>query len=252
MFDRRAVACLVMSAATLIGPGVAAAQLRVLAITGVNVIDVIDGRIVPNSTVIITGDTISSVTPNGAPPRGAQVVDGQGKFLVPGLWDMHAHTDGAGESSLQLHVANGVTGIRDMGSDLELILRLRAATASGQLLGPRVIAAGPILDDAPGDWPFRMRVRTAVDGRAAVQLLKRRGVDLIKVHNNTPRDAFFAIAEEARRQNLPLAGHIPLNVAPQEAIEAGLANIEHLSEGKLWMSCSSGRAVSARGMLVLH
>ena len=92
MLDRKALACLVVSTATLIGPAVAAAQLRVLAITGVNVIDVVDGRIVPNSTVIITGDTISSVTPNGAAPRGARVVDGQDKFLVPGLWDMHAHT----------------------------------------------------------------------------------------------------------------------------------------------------------------
>lgn len=240
MINRKTVTCLVVAAATLIAPAVARAQPRVLAITGVNVVDVVNGHILPNSTVIVTGETITSVTPNGAPPRGAQVVDGQNKFLIPGLWDMHAHVDGAGESSLQLHVANGVTGIRDMGSDLDLILRLRAATASGQLLGPRIIAAGPILDDAPGDWPFRTRVKTADDGRAAVERLKKRGVDLIKVHNNTPRDAFFAIAEEARLQNLPVAGHVPSRVTPQEAIDAGLTNIEHLSEGRLWALCSMG------------
>ncbi len=222
-------------------PRMVTAQSRVLAITGVTVVDVLDGHVVPNRTVIVTGDTIGSITANGVAPRGAKIVDGQNGFLIPGLWDMHAHTEGAGESSLRLHVANGVTSIRDMGSDLDLILRLRAATASGRLLGPRIVAAGPILDDAPGDWPFRMRVKTAADGRAAVRLLKRRGVDLIKVHNNTPRDAFFAIADEARRQNLPLAGHVPLTVTPEEAINAGLTSIEHLSEGRLWASCSGGQ-----------
>lgn len=240
MFTARLLAPLALAAATLAVPVVVTTQSQVLAITGVNVVDVLDGHIVPNSTVIVTGNTITSVTANRT-PRGAKVVDGRNKFLIPGLWDMHAHTEGAGESSLQLHVANGVTGIRDMGSDLELILRLRAATASGQLPGPRIVAAGPILDDAPGDWPFRMRVKTAADGRAAVRLLKRRGADLIKVHNHTPRDAFFAIAEEARRQKLPLAGHVPLNVTPQEAIDAGLTSIEHLSEGRLWASCSGGQ-----------
>src|SRR5690242_16574937 len=103
--------------------------------------------------------------------------------------------------------------IRDMGSDLDLILQMREATASDRVLGPRIFAAGPILDDAPGDWPFRIRVQTADEGRTAVQLLKRRGVDLIKVHDHTPADAFFAIADEARRQKLPLAGHRPLAYA---------------------------------------
>ena len=74
-----------------------------------------------------------------------------------------------------------------------------------------------------------MRVRTADEGRAAVQLLKRRGVDLIKVHDHTPREAFFAIADEAQRQHLPLAGHVPLGLRPEEVIQAGQRDIEHLS-----------------------
>jgi imidazolonepropionase-like amidohydrolase len=211
-----------------------------LVIADVNIVDVARGQIIPNSTVRIDDGRITSVAQGSASPADARVVDGRGKFLIPGLWDMHAHTDGAGKSSLQLQVANGITGIRDMGSDLELILRLRDATASGSLLGPRIVAAGPILDDAPGDWPFRMRVRNAEEGKAAVQQLKRRSVDLIKVHNNTPRAAFFAIATEARRLQLPVAGHVPFNVTPQEAIDAGLTNIEHLSEGRLWVPCSGG------------
>ncbi|OFW33501.1 MAG: hypothetical protein A3G76_11920 [Acidobacteria bacterium RIFCSPLOWO2_12_FULL_65_11] len=217
-----------------------APQTGPLAITRVNIIDVVDGRILPNSTVTIRSGVIASVTQNSAPPADARIVDGQGKFLIPGLWDMHAHMEATGESALQLNVANGVTGIRDMGSELDLILNLRDATSSGRVLGPRIFAAGPILDDAPDDWPFRMRVRTAEDGRSAVQMLKRRGVDLIKVHDRTPREAFFAIADEARRQNLPLAGHVPLRVTVEEAIDAGQRAIEHLSNLQLWRPCSGG------------
>ena len=206
MGNPKAPICLLAVAATFIATVSVTPQTRTLAITRVNVVDVVSGRIVPNSTVTIRGRTIASVTQNSAPPADAQVVDGQGMFLIPGLWDMHAHMEATGESWLQLYVANGVTGIRDMGSNLDLILKMRESTASGRMLGPRIFAAGPILDDAPGDWPFRMRVKTADDGSAAVQLLKRRGVDLIKVHDHTPREAFFAIAEEARRQNLPARG----------------------------------------------
>lgn len=240
MPDRKATICLLSLAATFITAASVAPQTRALAITRVNVIDVVDGRIVPNSTVTIRGNTIASVQ-NSAPSAGAQIVDGQGKFLIPGLWDMHAHMEMTGESSLQLYVANGVTGIRDMGSALDFILNLREATSSRRTLGPEIVAAGPILDDAPGDWPFRMRVRTPDDGRAAVQLLKRRGVDFIKVHNYTPRDVFFAIADEARQQKLPVAGHVPLQVTIEEGVNAGMVSIEHLSEdGRVWKACSGG------------
>ena len=81
-------------------------------------------------------------------------MDGQGKFLIPGLWDMHAHVQMNAKAWLPLYIANGVTGIRDMGADLDFILDIREATASGRVLGPRIVAAGPILDDAPGDWPL--------------------------------------------------------------------------------------------------
>jgi imidazolonepropionase-like amidohydrolase len=239
MVERKATICSL--AATFITAVSVAPQTQPLAITRVNVIDVVNGRVAPNSTVTLRGNTIASVVQNGAPPAGAQIVDGQGRFLIPGLWDMHAHMEATGESSLQLYVANGVTGIRDMGSALDFILNLRDATASGRTVGPQIVAAGPILDDAPADWPFRMRVKTPDEGRAAVQLLKRRGVDLIKVHNYTPRDVFFAIVDEARRQTLPVAGHVPLKVTIQEGVDAGMVSIEHFSEdGRVWKACSGG------------
>ena len=246
MLDRKVTIGLLSLTAAFVTVVPVAAQAPVLAITRVNVVDVVGGRIVPDSTVTIRGRTIASVVPHGAPPEGAHVVDGQGKFVVPGLWDMHAHTEVTGEPSLQLYVANGVTGIRDMGSDLEFILKVREATSSGRTLGPRIVAAGPILDDAPGDWPLRMRVRNAEEGRAAVRLLKGRGVDFIKVHNSTPRDVFFAIVDEARQQKLPVAGHVPLKVTIQEGVDAGMASIEHFSEdGRVWKACSGGSGYRA-------
>jgi hypothetical protein len=234
-----ALAAFVVSAVSVV------AQTPALAITRVNVVDVVDGKILANRTVTIRGNSIVSITPGGMPPNGAQIVDGQNKFLIPGLWDMHAHTQMTGEPWLQLDVANGVSGIRDMGSDVDFILKMREATSSGRVVGPRIFAAGPILDDAPAEWPFRMRVKTAADGTAAVQTLKRQGVDLIKVHDHTPRDAFFAIAAEAKRQNIPLAGHLPAGITAEQAIEAGQGDIEHLSNLQLWRPCSRGTAYNA-------
>jgi hypothetical protein len=244
MVNRTTAIGLLAVVATVVVTVSVTTQTRALAITHVSVVDVVDGRILHNSTVTIRGKTIASITQNSAPPRDAQVVDGQGKFLIPGLWDMHAHMEMTGESWLQLYVANGITGIRDMGSALDFILNLREATSSGRMLGPRIFSAGPILDDAPGEWPFRMRVKTAEDGRSAVQLLKRRGVDLIKVHDHTPHEAFFAIADEAQRQNLPLAGHIPLGLTAEQVIDAGQRDIEHLSNLSLWRPCSGGQKYS--------
>src|SRR5262245_23046649 len=114
MFNLKAVTCLPVFAAILIADVAVAAQAPSLALTGVNVVD---GRILPDTTVTVSGQTITSVTRNGMPPRGARVVDGQGRFLIPGLWDMHAHIQGNEKAWLPLFIANGVTGIRDMGSD---------------------------------------------------------------------------------------------------------------------------------------
>jgi imidazolonepropionase-like amidohydrolase len=248
MANRKAVTYLIAFAGLLITTVSLPAQAPTLVITGVNVVDVVEGRIAANSMVTINGQTITGVTRNGAPPTGVQVVDGGGSFVVPGLWDMHAHIQGNERAWLPLYLANGVTGIRDMGADLDFILRIREASSSGRTLGPRIVAAGPILDDAPGDWPLRIRVRNPDEARAAVQLLKGRGVDLVKVHNFTPRDVFFAIADEARRQELPVAGHVPLKVTIQEGVDAGMVTIEHMSEdGRVWFERPFRPCIRAHG-----
>jgi len=217
----------------------------VLTIAGVTVIDTINGRALPNRTVTIRNGTIVSVTEGDRPSQGARRIDGRGKFLIPGLWDMHTHHQMTGEASLPLYVANGVTGTRDMGSDLDLVIPLRERTASGQLLGPRIIASGPILDDRPADWPYRLTVRTGEDARKAVQLLKQRGVDFIKVHDRTPPEVYQAIADEAKRQGLSFAGHLPRGITFEAASAAGQRTVEHLAGLRMFNQCSGGQTYSA-------
>jgi imidazolonepropionase-like amidohydrolase len=218
---------------------------EVIAVAGVTVIDTINGRAVPGQTVTIRNGTIVSVTAADGQLQGAQRIDGRGKFLIPGLWDMHTHHQMTGEASLPLYVANGVTGTRDMGGDLDFVLDLRRRSASGGVLGPRIVASGPILDDRPQEWPFRLTIKTGEDARKAVQLLKQRGVDLIKVHDRTPPEAYQAIADEARRQGLPFAGHLPRGITIEAAAAAGQRSLEHLGGLRMFNQCSGGASYVA-------
>lgn len=227
-------------------PSFSSAQTpEVIAVAGVTVIDTINGRAVPGQTVTIRNGTIVSVTAVDGQLQGAQRIDGRGKFLIPGLWDMHTHHQMTGEASLPLYVANGVTGTRDMGGDLDFVLDLRRRSASGGVLGPRIVASGPILDDRPPEWPFRLTIKTGEDARKAVQLLKQRGVDLIKVHDRTPPEAYQAIADEARRQGLPFAGHLPRGITIEAAAAAGQRSLEHLGGLRMFNQCSGGASYVA-------
>jgi hypothetical protein len=209
-----------------------------IAITNVTVIDVVSGARQPAVTVLTKGGDISGIGRRISAPPGVRRVDGTGKFLIPGLWDMHAHHQASGVESLDLFLANGVVGTRDMGSDVDFILPLRERIRRGELSGPEIVAAGPILDNAPPNWPFRRRVTNDREAREAVRDLKKRGVDFIKVHNHTPRESFFAIADEAPKVGLPFAGHIPLSVTVPEGAASGLKSIEHLSESRLFRECT--------------
>jgi imidazolonepropionase-like amidohydrolase len=217
---------------------------RSLTFVGVSVIDTRSGAVQENRSVTVDAGTITSIAVGGTIPPNTEPVDARGKYLIPGLWDMHAHHQLSGEESLPVYVATGVTGTRDMGADLELILGLRESVAAGRLLGPRIVAAGPILDNVPG-LPLRMSIQTAEQGRTAVRTLKQRGVDFIKVHDRTPREAYLAIADEAKRLQLPLAGHVPRGVTFDEAGQAGQRSIEHLAGFRVYTQCSGGDTYSA-------
>jgi imidazolonepropionase-like amidohydrolase len=216
-----------------------------MVLTHVTVIDVAGGRAKPDRTVLILGGQITDIAEDAkiVVPRDARVMDASGKFLIPGLWDMHfhiAHTFSANwarQVSVPLLVANGVTGIRDMGGDFDLIKALRKEIAAGALPGPRIIAAGPQLIGSSKDSVQFLASNNAESARRSVVYLKQSGADFIKVQSPVPRDAYFAIADEARRQGLSFVGHVPELITADEASDVGQRSLEH-SMG-IWQSCSS-------------
>jgi imidazolonepropionase-like amidohydrolase len=208
-----------------------------LAVTGVNVVDTNGGPIRSNITVVVRGDRIADIGSSGQVklPADARIVDGRGKFLIPGLWDTHVHmafgdwVPGGKEVALPLFVANGVTGVRDMGGDLDVLLRWRAEISRGSLVGPRIVLAGPMLDGPKMRFPSSVSITTPDDGRKAVDDLKAKGVDFIKVQSFIPRAAYFAVVDEARKQGLTLVGHVPDAIRASEASDSGQKSIEHLT-----------------------
>jgi imidazolonepropionase-like amidohydrolase len=200
-----------------------------LVFTHVTVIDTTGGPVQPDRSVVITGDRITALGKSGEVdmPADAQVVDAAGKFLIPGLWDMHVHM--AGKEFLTLFLANGVTGIRDMHAFYpQGIFQWRKEVATGQFPGPRIVAAGAIIDGPKPVWPGSKAAAGEKEGRKAVQELKNQGADFIKVYTQLPREAFFAIADEAKKQSLAFAGHVPESVSAAEASDAGQKSMEHL------------------------
>jgi imidazolonepropionase-like amidohydrolase len=181
-------------------------------------------------TVVVRDGTIAEVRRarrQETTAAGATLVDGTGKFLIPGLWDMHAHIRDPGREFAML-IANGVLGVRDVGGVPETIFRLREQVATAALLGPRIVACGPIVDGPePSNPPISIAVKSAADGRRTVRMLKEMGADCVKVHDRVPREAYFAIAEAAGKAGLPLVGHVPLSVRTKEATDAGQRSIEH-------------------------
>ena len=160
--------------------------------------------------------------------RGDQVIEAKGKFLIPGLWDMHVHL-GPPEIFFPLLIANGVTGVREMftGIPMAVINNWRSRSdvprifAPGFLDGPPLVWSGPPPQGA-------IAVATAEEGRMAVRALASSGVDFLKVYNSIPREAYFGIAEEARAIGIPFAGHVPEAISPAEASDAGQRSQEHL------------------------
>jgi len=193
-------------------------------------------------SVVIRNHRIAAMGRTSAvvPPKDSEIVDATGKFLIPRLWDMHVHT-GRKDIFLPLYIANGVTGVRDMGGDIEdpsgelssvsgryVQLSLwREAIENGSLLGPRFVIAGFLIDGFK--WPGNIAATNAEEGRQAVDVLKKTGVDFVKVKSFLSKDTFLAIAAEARRQHIVLAGHVPDAVRVAEASDAGQKSIEHLT-----------------------
>jgi imidazolonepropionase-like amidohydrolase len=212
-----------------------ASAQQTLSITHVTVIDTVTGKTQPDTTVIIEGNRITGIALSSSiTPKAGQIVDARGEYLIPGLWDMHTHVyfdstaaDGT-DLVLPLFLANGITGIRDMGSKLDQVLDARDQINAHRLLGPRMVVSGPMLDGPKSTYKAVIPIATPEDGRRAVDMLKSRGVDFVKVQSGVPREAYFAIAEEAKRVGIPFEGHVPDAIRASEAVAAGQVTFEHL------------------------
>ena len=213
------------------------AQENILAFTHVNVIDATGTPVKADATVVLRGPHIALVGKSSdvKVPSRAQVIEGRGKYMIPGFWDMHVHEIfGAwlpeDEKVIPLlFVANGVTGVRDMGGDLEPLKRWRSRIAAGEMVGPRMIISGPMLDGPVPQFPSSAPITNATDGRRTVEELQKNGADFIKIQSLIPRDGYFAAADEAKKLGIVFAGHVPDKVRAVEASNAGQKSIEHLT-----------------------
>jgi imidazolonepropionase-like amidohydrolase len=209
-----------------------------VAFVGVNVVDVEAGVVVSDRAVVVEGKTIREVVAaeEFAPAEGMTVVECDGKYLIPGLWDMHVHVIAPVPGALELYLANGVTGIRDLNSE-DFLLGWRDEVRDGKRLGPRIVASGKYLDARlNGQPPDRVTADTPEDARKLVQARKAAGADFIKVYSGLSAEVFDAVIDEAKRLKLPVAGHCPERVTAFDAARLGQRSMEHLTG--IAMSCA--------------
>lgn len=211
--------------------GYAEAQERPLVLEHVNIVDVVEGKLIGDMSVTIEGGLIRSVAKTLKIPEGAQVIDATDKYLIPGLWDMHTHLSFYGVDAFPLLIANGVTGVRDMGGKIDELDLWEREIASGKRLGPRIKKSGSFMD-GPKKMnavraSFTVVIQTADEVKPALDKLLKDSVDFIKVHSRLPREAFFVLAAQCRIHGIPFAVHLPKDVSPIEASAVGARSIEH-------------------------
>ncbi|MEP6765120.1 MAG: amidohydrolase family protein [Gemmatimonadaceae bacterium] len=230
----RWVARLMASGLLASAPPIAA---QTISIDNVTIVDITNGKLQQHKTLFIEGKRIARIENSNAATHAAATLDGTGKFVIPGLWDMHVHAyftndtarfHSTSEVMLPLFIVNGITGVRDLGSNLEATLGARDSIAAHQLIGPRMMVSGPMLDGPTTRYQAAIKVATADEARAAVRMLKERGVNMIKTQSLIPREAYFAISDEATKIGIPFEGHVPNSVTAMEAIKAHQFSFEHL------------------------
>jgi imidazolonepropionase-like amidohydrolase len=234
-------------------------QPKALVFTHVIVIDATGAPAKPDMTIVIVGDRIAELGPTkkARVPKDAQVVDAAGKFLIPGLWDMHIHLfmhppsppnthEGLSMPIFPMSLANGVTGLREMTADLEDLKQIeqwRVDMAQGKLLGPHIRTASASFEGAHPASPSSLRVADEAQGRALVRTYTQAGADSVKVYGTLSRNVYFAIVDEARRLRIPVVGHVPSSISAAEASDAGQRSIEHLT--RVWHDASTPHVSSA-------
>ena len=226
--------------AALLAAGAAQAREHAdLLIRSANVVDVAHGRVLPRRAIAVRGHSIIAVGPDHAIARrfaAKRTVDAAGKFVMPGLWDMHVHFGGGPEliaenkALLPLYVAYGVTAVRDCAADLSSsVLEWRNGVAKGELLGPTIFTSGPKLEGYKPIWKGTIEVGTPAEVDAALGMLQAMHVDFVKITDNTLKpDIFLYAVGAAKRRGLRTSAHTPYALTIDQAVDAGLGSIEHI------------------------
>ncbi|MDO7851010.1 amidohydrolase family protein [Hymenobacter convexus] len=206
-------------------------------INHVTIIDVATGQLQPNQVVAISRGKIVEVQPADKDSYAAkQYVNGNGRYLIPGLWDMHVHFRGgdslaaANKKSLTLYLAHGITTVRDCGGDLTpSVLQWRADMDAGKYAGPRIFTSGPKIDGPGAYWPGSLEVETPAQIGRALDSLQRLKVDYVKIYDSKiSGETYLNTIAQAQRRGLKTTGHMPYSVKLSDAVKRGLDATEHL------------------------
>jgi len=220
--------------------------LQVVVIMHATIIDPDSPTVRADQAVVVRGSRIERVGPSATvrPPDGARVIDATGKYLIPGMWDMHVHVDvTGGRPLLGLFVAAGVTGVRDMNGDLARLRGWQREIAAGTLAGPRMVVSGPYITGRASPLPHLLAL-TPAEGERAVDSLARIGVDFIKVHNRLSPETSAAIGRAAARHGMVVAGHVSLPLSPLDAARSGVRSEEHLYAFPNWCSPADSAVIA--------
>jgi hypothetical protein len=199
-------------------------------ITNVNVIDIKTGEILKNKTIAIDSNRITAIYDKEVFGSGSTIViDGKGKYLIPGLWDMHAHYKWSHVDLDPLLIANGIIGVREMWGEMPAFVEIPKKIQQEGLVSPDIYLSGDLIDGNPPSFPAgSLVVSTPNEAVDAVKKQVDKKFDFIKVYSSLSEECFCAIAKEARKRNITFAGHIPNRVSIYKSIEAGMASSEHL------------------------
>ena len=210
-----------------------------LIIHSVTIVDVANGKTIPNKIIIINGNRITAVADQQQLSNytSSQIIDAKGKFIMPGLWDMHMHFGGGdtlireNKNLLPLYLANGITSIRDCAADISpSVLQWRKEINERKLQGPTIYTAGPKLEGYKSIWVGDIEVDNSAQLHKAIDSLKKLKVDFVKITDNTMKpDLYLEALTVVRRNGLQITGHVPAALTLTQVSNAGLSAVEHIS-----------------------
>ena len=204
-----------------------------LLVKGTTIIDPSEGVVLENQCIWIVDDRIDRILPCKGDSTASRVIEANESWVIPGLWDMHVHAlwdRSVYRDFFADFVAYGVVGVRDMGGDPDVLLEARSFLSHEQNIGPELIAAGYVLDGPlPVHPDISVGIYSAEDGAKAVDNLDSIGADFVKIYSLLPKAAATGVFEEARRRGLKVVGHLPGELELSDAIDSGMAGIEHMA-----------------------